>query len=364
MQTLDSPRPMFHSISFLRALAAFWVLAAHCMIWGGWYGLPLPAPKYAVDLFMMISGFLMVAQADARRATEPLSAARHRWRFWSRRFFRLAPAYYLVLGLAALSAPLFLAGYQSLQDLNPAQWRNEAVYRPAVIQYSATNILLHVTFVFGMLPQWAATTMLPDWSLGLEMQFYVAFPFLLLAFDRWGWRAIVAVTGVSLLGAWAARHHLEIHEQSLLVLKLHQFLAGMLICRARNWRMVLAALLLASLDRRLAPPLLALLMYVMVRQEALGRLPAVLRGRVVQFASDTSYGVYLLHGFFLSACGLIMLKWPALREIAPPLRVAAMFVFVTVGTYPTAWLVHRHVELPGIAWGRRLSLRGAERSRA
>jgi len=38
---------MFHSIAALRALAAFWVLAAHCMIWGGWYGVPLPSPKEA-----------------------------------------------------------------------------------------------------------------------------------------------------------------------------------------------------------------------------------------------------------------------------------------------------------------------------
>ena len=125
---------MFHSIAALRALAAFWVLAAHCMIWGGWYGVPLPSPKYAVDLFMMISGFLMVAQADARGTAEPLSQGRNRLRFWLRRYFRLAPAYYLALGLAVVTAPYFLAGYQALQDLNPSAWEHEAVNRPASIE--------------------------------------------------------------------------------------------------------------------------------------------------------------------------------------------------------------------------------------
>lgn len=353
---------MIHSIAALRALAAFWVMSAHCMIWGGWYGLPLPAPKYAVDLFMMISGFLMVAQADARAGTEPLAVAGNRARFWTRRFFRLAPAYYLALGLAVVTAPLFLAGYQSLQDLNPEQWRHEVVYRPSLIDYSPTNILLHVTFVFGMLPQWVATTMLPDWSLGLEMQFYAVFPFLLLAFNRFGLPAIAVTAGVSLAAAWAARRHFVITEQSLLVLKLHFFLAGMLICRAKRWPMVVAALLLASLDRKLAGPFLALLMFLLVRQESLGRLPAILRGRVVHFASDTSYSVYLFHGFFLSACGLIIARWPALQQLAPSLRVAAIFVFVTVGAYGTGWLIYRRVELPGIEFGRRLIQRWPRRT--
>src|SRR5262249_6832637 len=82
-------------INLFRSIAAFWVLAAHCMIWGGWYGLPLPSAKIAVDLFMMISGFLMASNALARGSIEPLGSLRSWLRFWLRRFFRLAPAYYV-----------------------------------------------------------------------------------------------------------------------------------------------------------------------------------------------------------------------------------------------------------------------------
>ena len=53
------------STSFV-GLRAFWVLTAHCMIWGDWYGIPIPSAKIAVDLFMMISGYLMTANAFAR----------------------------------------------------------------------------------------------------------------------------------------------------------------------------------------------------------------------------------------------------------------------------------------------------------
>ncbi len=84
----------------IRGLAALWVLVAHCMIWGGWYALPLPDPKIAVDIFMVVSGFLMVHVAQARSARKPPGSKSMTYRFWVRRFFRIAPLYYLVLGVA------------------------------------------------------------------------------------------------------------------------------------------------------------------------------------------------------------------------------------------------------------------------
>src|SRR5512139_1058013 len=96
----------------LRGVAALWVLVAHCMIWGGWTLTPIPDAKIAVDLFMMISGFLMVTNAGQRATAEPMERPSSWISFYVRRFFRLAPAYYLSLWLAvALSGP-FLDGYK------------------------------------------------------------------------------------------------------------------------------------------------------------------------------------------------------------------------------------------------------------
>ena len=50
----------------LRGVAAIWVMGAHCMIWGGWTLTAIPDPKIAVDLFMLISGYLMSMTARAR----------------------------------------------------------------------------------------------------------------------------------------------------------------------------------------------------------------------------------------------------------------------------------------------------------
>lgn len=343
---------MFRSIAAFRALAALWVLVAHCMIWGGWYWAPLPSAKFAVDLFMMISGFLMVAQSDARHTTEPLIGTRNRWRFWSRRFFRLAPAYYLSLLLATASASLFLGGYEALRALNPLQWQFDTIYDPALIDYSAKNLLLHFSFLFGFLPEWSFSTMLPDWSLGLEMQFYAAFPLLMLCLNRLGVGALVAVGFVS---AWVGWHVHSFHEPSLLVLNLHHFLAGMLIFRAKRMRTCALAVALTALDGSPVPPLLAVALMVAVHFESIDRLPAFFASRLVAFGSDCSYSVYLFHGFFISACGLAVSHSAVLLALSPAHRVAGMLAFVLSASYVTAWAMFRWVELPGIELGRRVT---------
>lgn len=83
MSAVDRSRDTSFLNAF-RGAAALWVVVAHCMIWGGVPFNPIPDPKLAVDLFMLLSGFLMLYTVDRSRKD---------WgRFGLRRFFRLAPA--------------------------------------------------------------------------------------------------------------------------------------------------------------------------------------------------------------------------------------------------------------------------------
>src|SRR5438045_538898 len=81
----------------LRGGAALWVLLYHCVVWGSWNSLRLPDSKIAVDVFMVLSGFLMVHLSLERADREPIGTASTAVRFWIRRFFRIAPLYYLVV---------------------------------------------------------------------------------------------------------------------------------------------------------------------------------------------------------------------------------------------------------------------------
>lgn len=365
----------FEFINFFRAIAALWVLVAHCMIWGGWYGIPLPSAKIAVNLFMLISGFLMMANATARKHSEPLTTGRSWARFWVRRYFRLAPAYYLSLALAVMFSSYFLLGYKELQHLNPALWAggDGGVYDPMRIEYTATNMFLHLTFLFGLHPEYSFSTFLPDWSLSLEMQFYAVFPLLFLVFRRIGVAKASLLIGVPvfLVGAWiSSKAHY--FEPSLIVLRLNYFLAGMVlfaamkegVSKARQASLITCAMVLVYIGSRVDPdflvlPGILLLMLAIGLAEKSGRAPSwlisMINNKPVRFASDTSYGVYLFHGFFIAASGLIITRVPFLLGLTPPQRVGVMLVFVLAGAYLTAYLVYKAVELPGIRLGGRVN---------
>ena len=176
------------------------MLLAHCMIWGGWYKLPLPDPKVAVDIFMVVSGYLMVYLAEDRARQEPPGTAPTIMKFWVRRFFRIAPLYYLILVSAFVFGANIKNGYAILQAANPNQWQNAIIYSPERIHYTLANLLMHISFLFGACPAYSLSTGLPDWSIGLEMQFYAAFPLLFFLYHRLGpLRATLLTWGVALV---------------------------------------------------------------------------------------------------------------------------------------------------------------------
>ncbi|WP_374426092.1 acyltransferase family protein [Ideonella dechloratans] len=363
----------FNFINLFRAVAAYWVLVAHCIIWGGWSPpFPVPDAKIAVDLFMMISGYLMAANAAARANLEPLEQKQNWIRFWLRRFFRLAPGYYLSLLVAVLTSTYFLAGYHHLQQLTPLRWPPGGVYDPLTTVYDFKNIWLHLTFLFGLSPRYSFSTFLPDWSLSLEMQFYIAFPILYLCLHRGGFVKIGTVLGLVCFAAGVAIQRIfNFDEPSLLIFKLNYFIAGILIYRflASSYKreskplLALAAISLVSIDARyhsqlLLLPILASLMLVLGWLETQKTTPEKIRNvvnsKIITFASNTSYGVYLFHGFYISGSGLLIHSSTYLQSLAPADRVAAMIAFVSCCTYITAYFVYKFVEIPFIEAGKKV----------
>lgn len=366
----------------LRGLAALWVLLGHASLLSG-FRIPLiHSPDLAVDLFMMLSGFLMAYHYIERRAREPWEAPRSWMTFWTRRFFRIAPLYYLLLVAALLAGPALGMARNIIGEVVPGTGTVDARY----FDQSWQNLLMHVSFVFGFSPAYHFRTALPDWSIGLEMAFYAAFPFLMLLVARFGFMA-TAIGGAllcHLLSIAFPGYFQSFQEPAMLALKLPIFLAGMLVAAsltATRWRrlslLALAAVIcltpvvgapafgIAPVIRLLCLGALAILAdcHRLPRRGGMHRvapaLSSLLGGRIATFLGDSSYGVYLLHLLVMLPVmqGVITLLHPTSHAMF----FAATVIITLPLVYAIGWLLHLTVERPGIQLGRRIL--GAARGR-
>lgn len=192
----------------LRALCAISVIAWHISDRVP-FRLPVfSSAAFAVDIFMNISGFLMMYHYFLREASEPWGSKRTTLFFYIRRFFRIAPLYYLLV------LTLFF-------------WR-----RPGEWDWLANRLF----FTFGFYPHQATNCIMPDWSIALEMQFYLVFPALTLLIRRIGFgpffcvmSAIAAVANllISYYSTSAPGLLGNYPQPTLLPLKIHIFAVGM-----------------------------------------------------------------------------------------------------------------------------------------
>jgi len=357
----------------LRALAALWVLVGHCFTLTGWTLPLLDKPDLGVDLFMMLSGFLMVFHYQMREQVEPWSRAGTWLKFWTRRFFRIAPLYYVLLIVALLTGPQLLAWRSELDRFLHLQ----SVWPAAYLDRSLSNLLAHLSFLFGMLPSYVARTPLPDWSLGLEMQFYAVFPALMLLIRKTGW---IRTAALAMILAGAITHitwHLSWHYSmpAFLPFKIDIFLAGMLLahsCRVDTqhvWAYFAAALVLvcepmqgeASPERVMGRLAMVMALFALLLH---GRLPgrlhslvaavsAALGSKPLRILGEISYSTYLLH-LLVMAPVIVFITRHGGQQLSPVMRSAIALPAVAALVYPLSWLTYKFIELPGQELGRSL----------
>jgi peptidoglycan/LPS O-acetylase OafA/YrhL len=350
----------------VRGFAALWVLVHHAFVLtGGRGGVPvLSWGKLAVDLFMLVSGFLMAHHYLLRRQTRPWSTPSTWTDFWARRWFRLSPLYYVLLAVA-----LVLGTWLGEQrGFIAMAWPATATPVERYSDHSLTNILLHVTYAFGAIPQYAFRTVLPDWSIGLEAQFYLAFPFIMLFLARFGpLRAGIALV-IACIGLRAAfpEFFRSFQMPAFLPMKLYIFLLGIWLAvsqwHKRVWPYVLTSLLVAAgyawFERSLesaARVVLVLAAYSMVHGRGYihGQVGRLLSGRIAQRMGDTSYGLYLVHLLIMIPVVAALAGRPDFVQMHWAIRCFLVMLVVIPIAYGCAWGLFRFVETPGIAAGKK-----------
>jgi len=169
-------------LTSIRGVAASWVFVAHVSaqfytllpgrvadgMMCGWEG---------VDIFFVLSGFIIATVYHDLRPGG--------WgRFWTRRIFRVFPLNVFVVGGLALAE---LAGV-----------RTGAVVDWPDLPY---HLLMLQSFVPGHKPGWIFV----NWSVGIELICYIAFPLSAIALRLLGTRALAALVVLLAAGTWWAQ---------------------------------------------------------------------------------------------------------------------------------------------------------------
>lgn len=154
---LKSEQPYFATVDLLRAFAAISVLVYHVIECNKWEDFPesfgLVWFKWGwmgVDIFFVISGFVITLSALGLRDRYPDSNRKVFVAFMQRRLRRLVPLHYLLLAIFVLFSAV--------------------VTRPDFLE----NLAAHLFFIHNLFPTFHRAINPPNWSLGVEMQFYLA----------------------------------------------------------------------------------------------------------------------------------------------------------------------------------------------
>lgn len=369
---MSQPKNWTPELDGLRGYASLWVVLGHiCNLIN--CNIPiLRTPSIGVDVFILLSGYLMAKNYTERQHFEPWDSPKTITTFWLRRFFRIAPLFYILL----IVALFFGETFGHYRDLISSMWIETQADTDKYDDTSFINLFTHLSFTFGFLPYFSARTAIPDWSIGLEMQYYAIFPFIMLLIMKFGYiRSSVVLMASCVVASYIAPDYFSAFPRpSMILFKLPLFIAGMLIYKSvsENKRHYILIALLAPLfswfigyfiSRGLVVieifiilGLAGLLMKhedksIVNRFAKAGRW--FLSARLSRFLGEVSYSVYLLHLMIVIPTIGVLVQYSWFTELSPVLRFLLVAVSVLPVTYALSTLLYKYVEEKGISLGRK-----------
>ncbi len=177
----SSAAPRLLPVEGLRAYLALWVVVCHVMWVSGYEvaelaGLPklMGLETYAIDLFIIISGFVITLSLDKQREAY--------WQFVVRRFFRLYPVF---IALFVVAIPLSQVTLWNVTHAGQYLRPERIMYFTGMVESWWANIHwnipLHLLMLHGVVPEVLVARapgafLAPAWSVSLEWQFYLVAP--------------------------------------------------------------------------------------------------------------------------------------------------------------------------------------------
>jgi peptidoglycan/LPS O-acetylase OafA/YrhL len=341
----------FPGLNGLRAIAAVAVVISHVtlalqqfnlnpyILGKAFDGQPkgLTLAGYGVSIFFVLSGFLITYLLEAEKLVTDIDIKK----FYFRRILRIWPLYYLYLLLCVIAIIIFKL------DLNI-----QSLF--FYIFYAA-----NVPFILG--------TMLPFlahyWSLGVEEQFYLFWPWVIKKIDRY-LIPILVVAIMTLISAKVLLHIFRpgsILETTIHVTRFHCMMIGALgailyrqenrlflwitdnkIAQAIAWLAIfLVAINKFHIASIIDTEIISLVgLTLIIGQIRIKNRLINLEKNILDFLGKISYGIYVIHPLliFLIAKVLCNLKWP------DPLRYFLAYTSVLGTTIVLSYLSYNYFE--------------------
>lgn len=347
-------------IDTLRGFAAAAVFVCHMVAY--WPSLMLPGKltevtvwgAYGVDIFIVISGFCLMMPVVYSEGQ--LSVGQ----FYGRRAWRILPAYWVALAIAAVLA---------MSPVTAAL----VVGEPATIG----DVVIHAVGMQTWVPPTLGSINGSLWSVSLEIQLYIVFPLLIVLWRKWGIAPILI--GAALLSlAWSLIGQTGVAgpfvgDGHALPARLMQFAAGMACAvavvrgRAPRGAIGLAAAVVGGVVGAVAsvlewPEVARLAIWALVGVGLILWVNELGRGgkmlRPLESFGARSYSFYLLHQPILLLAAPLVALIPG--GWIPKVLVGGTLAFAAVTG--AAALLYRWVELPSHRLGRRFFPRPTPRS--
>jgi peptidoglycan/LPS O-acetylase OafA/YrhL len=351
-------------IDALRGLAVLGVLLAHTPFPGKFGNICSFLGAKGVQLFYVVSAFTLCVSL-ATRFVQEASPLRN---FFIRRFFRIAPMFYV-----AVCFFLFWNG------LGPNYWAPQGI--------GFWHIVSTIFFFNGWHPETINTIVPGGWSVAIETNFYALLP-LFFAWARTFKRAFIATiflsVGGAILSSAAEKYFLGLYPDSyagalhwfselwfpsqaavfacgvcLFHLSRSEFQGKKYLTDPRSAKKVLAALFTVFLGlffvRRISyfPPHVIFAGFFVIFALLLSFHPyAFLVNRFSVHVGKVSYSIYLLHFIFITF-GKKIVALAGMPEESYPGGLFIYF-FACASTILLATLTYKFIEVPGMNFGKRL----------
>ncbi|MDB5687002.1 MAG: oatA [Rhizorhabdus sp.] len=292
-------------IQYLRGIAAVMVLLFHLPVQLGHMGYDGPWLRGlagGVDIFFVISGFIMWVTTARAPAMRPID-------FWRRRLTRVAPLYWIMTGFVTLVMLLAPAALQSSR------------FHPG-------HVLASFLFVAARHPV-AGTiepVIIPGWTLNYEMFFYLIFGLFLLARPPWRFAGTVScllllvvlgmMTGVprsSIAGFYTSPVMLEFALGMAIGVLASRDRGLATIAPPMGWLLAIVGLICVIVPPDLPDVSRLLTRGIFSAMVVLGAVVIEAHHRVPRIAplhalGDASYSIYLSHVITLSATSQLWRK--------------------------------------------------------